>query len=489
MSRMHKGGSGPRWSRRADGLQMRTPRGTLVLLEESHDLPLVDFEVTVRTGSVHDPVGREGLARLAARMIRMGTAKIDGPTVEDTIARLGARLTVETSTSFVRFYASVIKRNVEPFVALLSKLVRRPAFRAADLAQVKRETVADIVASRDSDRTLAGRYFRAFLFGDHPYGRPVVGTRASVRAIQRADVMRHYRAHFVASNMVIGAAGDVDKGELSDLVSRYFADLPEGTAPRDRVPAPKMPRGRRVLIVDKPERTQTQIFIGSLGARAHDSDIYPLVVANTAFGGTFTARLMREVRSKRGWSYGASSRIGQDRQRDAWYMWTFPGVRDAVACAELARPSRRPAPRRHHAGGARLREELSAEEPLLRRRHRLQASRRPHRPLALRPAHRALHPLRAVGALGAARRRERGPATAPVAAGRGHRRRGDGEGRPGRPRPAPGCLVRRRDPLRSRLRAGAGSEAWTAPSLGRHASLHPARSRAERAPPVLTGGR
>jgi len=96
-----------------------------------------------------------------------------------------------------------------------------------------------------------------------------------------------------------------------------------------------MVSGRRLVFVDKPERTQTQVLIGSLGTQPHDEDHHALSVANAIFGGTFTSRLMREVRSKRGWSYGASARLGVDRHRQAFTMWTFPAATDAAACLAL----------------------------------------------------------------------------------------------------------------------------------------------------------
>jgi zinc protease len=317
------------------GVRFKTSEGMLVMLEENHELPLVDVQFALRTGTVYDPEGKEGLARLTARMIRMGTSEMDGNEVEELIARLGGRLSIETSPSFTRLHGTVIKRNLEPFVELLASLLQRPAMRGADISHVKRETLSDIISMRDSDRALGARNFRRFLFGDHPYGRPIMGSRKSVRSIRRADVMRHYQEHFVAPNAVFGASGDVTESELEHLVDSYFGDLPRQKPPKQKVLEPKRPKGRRVLIVDKPERTQTQLFVGTLGAKAHDPDVYPLLVANTAFGGTFTARLMNEVRSKRGWSYGAYSRLGQDRKRDAWFMWTFPAAKDAVSCLQL----------------------------------------------------------------------------------------------------------------------------------------------------------
>jgi zinc protease len=97
-----------------------------------------------------------------------------------------------------------------------------------------------------------------------------------------------------------------------------------------------MRSGRRLLVVDKPERTQTQILVATMGTSPLDDDHVPLVVANAVFGGTFTSRLMKEVRSKRGWSYGASTRLGVDRRRQGWVMWMFPSAQDCAPCLKLA---------------------------------------------------------------------------------------------------------------------------------------------------------
>lgn len=326
MTRKARNGSAATWE---------TGEGLRVMIEESHALPLVDVELVLRTGSVHDPEGLEGLTRVAWRLVRMGTRRLRGHDVEEAIARLGARLSIEISTSYVAIHGAVIRRNLEPFFELLAGLVRAPAFRAADLTQVRREMLAELVAMRDNDRTLAARSFRRFLFQGHPYGRPVSGTAETLRAIRRSDVVEAYDRFFLGRNMLLAVAGDVTRGAIERLVERHLAGLPGGRPPRDRVPAPKRQKGRRVLVVDKPDRTQTQVFVGTLGCKAGDPHYYPLVVGNAAFGGTFTSRLMQEVREKRGWSYGAYSRMGTDRQRDAWYMWTFPSAHQVVDCIRL----------------------------------------------------------------------------------------------------------------------------------------------------------
>lgn len=312
-----------------------TGEGAVVVLEESHDIPLVDFEFTFRSGAVYDPPGKEGTTRLMARLIRNGTKKLRVMEVEDRFAGMGARIGIEVSSGFIRFQLSVIKRNAPQAFELVCELLANPAFRQDDIGQVTRETLADLVAALDNDRALAARGFRKHLFGEHLYGRTVGGNAQSLARIKRADILAQYERHITAKNLVLGVAGDMSVDEIAVLCSRHLGALRSGHVIVDPTPAPTMPKGRRIIIVDKPDRTQTQIFIGTLGLAIGDKTHAALSVANTVFGGTFTGRLMKAVRSERGWSYGAYSRLGQDRQREAWYMWTFPGAKDTVECVKL----------------------------------------------------------------------------------------------------------------------------------------------------------
>jgi zinc protease len=308
--------------------------GALLLVESDHALPLVHVGVILRTGSVHDPRGLEGLTRMTSRMLRMGTRAMTPQGVEEQIDSLGAQLSVACAPSYVQFGGVVVAHNLEAFLSLLSELITAPAFRARDLARAKREGIAELIGACDDDRSLAARHFRSFTLGKHPYARPVVGTTQSIRAITRDHVLAHYAKHFVSSNLIVSMAGAVEEARASELAQRFLS-LPKGRAPKEHVPAPQLAKGRRVLIVDKPQRTQTQIIIGTLGTHTLDADHTALLVANVVFGGLFTARLTHEVRSVRGLSYGASSSLNHDRERELWSMWTFPAAKDARQCIDL----------------------------------------------------------------------------------------------------------------------------------------------------------
>jgi zinc protease len=277
-----------------------------------------------------------GLSRIAVRMLRRGCEGLTSEQIDFRIDSLGAEMAVDTSPSTVAIHAQVITRSLEALVDLLVRMLRTPTFPEDELERLKRESVAEIVEGRDNDRIVAQKAMNRTLFDGHPYGRNAGGTTQSIPRIARKDVLAFYERFVVQSNLVIGFAGDVTPTLAPVLARRLVCDLPRGEPKGDDIPEPTMRPGRRLLVVDKPERTQTQMLIGTLGTGAHDEDHVALLVANAVFGGTFTSRLMKEIRSKRGWSYGASARASIDRRRQAWILWTFPAAQDAGPCLALA---------------------------------------------------------------------------------------------------------------------------------------------------------
>jgi zinc protease len=309
--------------------------GAVAFLEPTHAVPIVSIVIALRCGSAVDLPGKSGLARIALRMLRRGCEGMTAEQIDFRIDLLGGELAVDASPSSVAMHAQVIARSLDPFIDLLTRLLGTPTFPEDELERLKRETIAEIIEARDSDRVVAQKALQRTLFAGHPYGRNAGGTTETVRSIQRDDVLSFCRRFLVQGNLVIGMSGDVAPDRAPQLARKLVAGLPLGAAEPDGVGEPSMKPGRRLLLVNKPERTQTQILVATLGTSAHDEDHVDLVVSNAVFGGTFTSRLVREVRSKRGWSYGASSRMSVDRHRQAWLMWTFPAAQDAAACLKL----------------------------------------------------------------------------------------------------------------------------------------------------------
>jgi zinc protease len=310
--------------------------GAKLFVEAHHTIPLVSIVVALRRGNGHDPEGKDGLARIAMRMLRRGVHGLDARAVDDRIDRLGGEMAVDTSSSSVAVHGQVIARNLDAYADLLAQMLAAPTLPDDELERLKRETAAELAEGRDSDRNLAQKAFRHASFGAHPYGRDGAGKASTVAGIGLDDVKAFHRREVVKSSLVFGFAGDVTDEKARAIAEKILAALPAGPAPEDTIGPPTFATGgRRLVFVDKPERSQTQILIGGTGTWPHDDDHAALGIGTAIFGGTFTSRLMKEVRSKRGWSYGASARASIDRQRQTFSMWTFPSSTDAAACIEL----------------------------------------------------------------------------------------------------------------------------------------------------------
>ncbi len=306
-----------------------------VLVETSHALPLVSFSIALRTGSNLDPEGLAGATRMLTRWMRRTAGGREAHVIDGEIDALGGAFGADVSPSTLVFQGTVITRSLDGLVRIAADVLARPGFAEEELERLRRETLAELTEALDDDRGISRRWFRSRVFGAHPYARSVTGTPASLARITPDILKALYARIAVADNLVFAFSGDIERPRAEALARQICAELAAGPAPRDETPHPVPIPGRRLTLVDKPDRTQTQILIGGLGTHPSDADHLALHVANTVFGGTFTARLTQEVRAKRGWSYGAYSSLPIDRRRQAFSMWTFPKAEDAAPCIEL----------------------------------------------------------------------------------------------------------------------------------------------------------
>lgn len=306
-----------------------------VLFEPGRELPLVRFGVSFRVGRVDEPAGRDGLARLTARMLRRGSRTRDAEAVENTLDRLGAELSARVGIGATTIRCETLSRSLDEAVALVAELLAEPRHAVDELGRLQRQTVAEIVRDRDDDAGLASRALRRHLFADHPHGQRVAGTRAGVGAIERDEVAAFHRAGYVRADAIVAIAGDLSDEAAAQVAERLIAGLPEGAPHPYAIGEPTAPTGRRLVVVDKADRAQTQLAVGTLGTHPKDADHVALTVANCAFGGTFSSTLMQAIRVDRGWSYGASSSLTTARIRELFAMWTAPAAEDAAACLAL----------------------------------------------------------------------------------------------------------------------------------------------------------
>ena len=306
-----------------------------VYIERSATTPLCSFTAAVPVGAVIDPAGREGATRHMAELARRGAGDRDRAALDQAIDRLGATLDIDVDRDWLALSGSCLERNLEATVALAADVLRAPRMEQHEHEVLQRETVHELDDVRDDDGSLVERHFQRFCAPGHSYGRTIVGTDESIPRLEAPEAARQHQALWGRDHLVVGVAGPLDEaraGRVADTLAAAVGERP-GAAPPE-LAAPPCPPGRRIYLVDKPQRTQCQMVIGHLAPRYGTDDFLALMPVETAFGGMFSSRLMQEIRVKRGWSYGAGCRMHRSRAPH-WFRISMAPTRE-VAVEALA---------------------------------------------------------------------------------------------------------------------------------------------------------
>ena len=299
--------------------------------------PFATIGLALARGALGDPLGKEGLAHLTAQMLTRGTRKKDRPLLAEAIDHIGSSLDLSVSRDHTTLWSDGLTRHRGTLLDLVDEVLSEPTFPEDELEKLKRETIADLAALRDDDASLGMRFFARQLYGAHPYSRPVKGDERSLATITRDDLAALH-ATWAAHDTLIAIAGDLDTDHQRAVATRLASALPGRDArATTALPAPAPPPdGWRVTVIDKPKRTQTQVFIGHLTIDAMHGDWTALQVGQTSFGGTFTSRFSHEIREKRGWSYGAWSQLSGDARLGTFMLRFYPNTKDTAPALALS---------------------------------------------------------------------------------------------------------------------------------------------------------
>ncbi len=307
-----------------------------VAFEPDFRLPLVHVNIALKAGAVTDPAGQSGITNFMGKMLLRGTRSRTKEQINMALDQMGAHIGIETRAEALVIRGSVLAAQLDPFLRLVTEIVTRPAFPEQEIKRLKSELISGLLQAQGNDGALAGKHSTRFLFGSHPYSTNVVGRVKDLEKLTPAQVSKHYDRLVRAANLLIVGAGAADEGKIRAWGHQLARQRPGGTA-EAVVGKPTPSAKRRLLIVDKPDRTQATIIINQLGTVMTAPEYFALYAANNAFGGGgFNTRLMQEIRVQRGWSYGAHSHFRMGLQPRSWQITFSPAVKDTPAALAYA---------------------------------------------------------------------------------------------------------------------------------------------------------
>jgi zinc protease len=298
--------------------------GVVVAILPRPGVPLVHFRVLIKGGVESDPADKAGLANLTASLLRRGTAKRSAEQFAEELDFLGGSFNAAFDGqlgSATAISSEFLSKDFDPGLDLLADAVLRPAFTESEVRKELARRIDGAKAIKDNAQGSIGSYFRAAFFGrDHPYGRPP--DEMSYSRIGREDIAGYHSKFYCGKNMLIVVTGDFDANTAKTKLTQVFGAAPAGSAyVWQTVPAPA--RKGHMLLIDKPDATQTYFQIAQPGIDNRNPDRTTLEIINTLFGGRFTSMLNDELRVNSGLTYGANSQLELDRLTGAIAISTY----------------------------------------------------------------------------------------------------------------------------------------------------------------------
>jgi len=311
--------------------------GTVLILNESHDVPLIGLRAIVRGGAAADPIDKHGLAALFADLLQKGAGERSSADFAEAIASVGGKLDVAVGLESVNISASFMAKDASFMVELVSDMLLTPLLDSKEFSALRDRSINLIKAAKGSNPgQLMSSYANAFLFGNHPYGNPVGGSESSLAKITHGDLIAYYADMVGSDRLIVSVSGDFEIPAMQEALTTAFGDWRPAAKPLQELEAPLSADSSRVFLIDKPGATQTYFHIGNVGVARSFSGRAELDLANTIFGGRFTSMLVTELRTKSGLSYSASSKLSRNAQPGSVFISSFTETSTTTAALDVA---------------------------------------------------------------------------------------------------------------------------------------------------------
>ncbi len=290
-------------------------KGILVYYLEDKELPLVSMSGYFKSGSLYEAPDKTGLASLTGTVMRTGgTSKMTGDQIDEELEFLAARIETGLGSEFGTASLSCLKKDLSRVLEIYADIVTSPVFSQDKIDLAKNQLKESIRRRWDMPMSVANLIFNEKLYGaESPYARRT--SFSSLDKITREDLVAFHKKYLAPNNLIIGITGDISSSEVKNLLNTVFKDWNPKKIEFPPVPAVKDEVKRLVYYVSK-DTPQANIFLGHLGVRRNNPDEFKLEVMNYVLGGGgFGSRLMRELRSNRGLTYGIYGGVYEGRDR------------------------------------------------------------------------------------------------------------------------------------------------------------------------------
>jgi zinc protease len=278
-------------------------------------VPLMSFKVVFEQGASADPADKSGRTSFTAAMLKEGAAGKSAQQISDDIEYIGASLQPNVTQDASAITLQVMTQFFDRGLDILSDIWLKPDFSQESFDRLQKIILNGLKQREDSPGTVAKLAAANAFYGDaHPYGRSIDGYISTISATTLDDLRAAYKEVFSFERASIVAVGNIETEAFKKQMNQHFGSVERAVSEKKALEIPAEPEHKQaVIIVDKPGAPQTVIRIYQPAVSAPSLKTLPWQFVNIPFGGSFTSRLMQNIREDKGYSYGANSAVAPQK--------------------------------------------------------------------------------------------------------------------------------------------------------------------------------
>jgi predicted Zn-dependent peptidase len=297
------------------------PNGLTIISEEMKHIRSVSIGIWIKTGSRDEEPKWNGISHFIEHMVFKGTRNRSAEAIARQVDSIGGNLDAFTAKECVCFNVKVLDEHLPIAFDVLSDLVLNPVFAAEDIARERRVILEEIKMDEDNPDYLVHEIFTQNFWKDHPLGKPILGTKETVKGFEQPLVLDLYQKRFTAGNFTIAAAGNLNHQQFVELVEKHFDRMKPATNGFHSAPPKIVPR---ITLRNKKSLEQVQICVGVPSHPIAHEKRFASYVLNTLLGGGMSSRLFQNIRERQGLAYAIYSDLNP--YRDTGCLSVYAGT-------------------------------------------------------------------------------------------------------------------------------------------------------------------
>jgi predicted Zn-dependent peptidase len=308
------------------------PNGLIVLTERMDHLRSVAMGVWIKSGSRCETVENNGISHFVEHMLFKGTHSRSAQTIAREMDSIGGNLDAFTGKETICFNVKSLSDHVPIALDVLTDLVLHPVFAEPDIERERGVILEEIKIDEDNPDVLVNELFTQSFWKDHPLGKPILGTSATVKRLDQQMLFDYHSDRFHGGNIVFSAAGNLDHDKFTEAVAGKFSALAGGETLHE-LAAPKA--SARILLRHKKALEQVQICLGVPAPPITDENRYATLILNTVLGGGMSSRLFQTIREERGMVYSIYSDLSPYRDTGSLCVYAGTSVGKGLEVVDL----------------------------------------------------------------------------------------------------------------------------------------------------------